>query len=73
MAAAILLFLVNLIGLGMGPQLIGIVSDMLPASMGTTALRYSITIVCSVSAAASLFYFLAARGLPTNIDSASSI
>jgi hypothetical protein len=72
MAAAILLFLVNLIGLGMGPQLIGIISDIMPASMGTSALRSSIAMVCSVSAVASLFYYLASKGLRTDTQSAAS-
>jgi MFS family permease len=72
MAAAILLFLVNLIGLGMGPQLIGIISDIMPASMGASALRFSIAMVCSVSAVASLFYYLASKGLRTDNQSAAS-
>jgi len=63
MAAAILLFLVNLIGLGMGPQLIGIMSDVLHAGAATTGLRLAIEIVCSASMLASVFFYLASRSL----------
>ena len=42
LAAAILLFLVNFIGLGMGPQSIGILSDILQSGAGTSGLRFAI-------------------------------
>jgi len=67
MAAAILLFLVNLIGLGMGPQLIGVMSDVLQAGAATTGLRHSIEIVCSASVLASLFFFLASKSLAQDL------
>jgi predicted MFS family arabinose efflux permease len=67
MAAAILLFLVNLIGLGMGPQLIGIISDVLRSGAATTGLRHAIEIVCSASMLASLFFYLASRSLASDL------
>lgn len=72
MAAAVLLFLVNLVGLGLGPQIIGIISDILPPSIGTSALRYAIGMVCSVSVAASLFYYRASNSLQTDIQAVAA-
>ena len=64
MAAAILLFLVNLIGLGLGPQTVGIVSDLLSAQGGSNGLRTAIAAVCSVSLVASLYFYRTAKSLP---------
>ena len=40
-AAAILLFIINIIGLGFGPQAVGILSDILSKNYGKESLRYS--------------------------------
>ena len=64
MSAAISLFLINLIGLGLGPQLVGIISDVMNDGVGSTGLRYAIGITGSVTVIASLFYYLASRSLP---------
>ena len=64
MAAAILLFLVNLIGLGLGPQAVGIISDSLSPHAEIAGLRTAIASVCSVSVVASLYFFLTAGALP---------
>lgn len=42
--AAIVLFIVNLIGLGLGPQLVGVASDLLAPRLGSESLRYALTI-----------------------------
>ncbi|MGD9661854.1 MAG: spinster family MFS transporter [Porticoccaceae bacterium] len=68
MAAAIMLFLVNLIGLGFGPQLIGIMSDVLGKTMGSGALTYAIGLSGTLTLLASLCYFLASRSLPEDIQ-----
>ena len=41
-ASAILLFIINLIGLGLGPQTVGLVRDLLAPSYGTAAIRYAL-------------------------------
>lgn len=53
---AVVLLLVNLIGMGMGPQIVGILSDMLTPAMGTDALRYAMLAVSS-TALWSAYYF----------------
>ncbi len=63
-ASAIVLFVISLIGLGLGPQTVGIVSDLLAPTYGVESIRYallSVVAVCSVWSAT--HYFLAARTL----------
>jgi MFS family permease len=52
MAASLYLFILNLIGLGLGPASIGVVSDLLHPALGGDALRWAL---CGVS----LFEFAA--------------
>ena len=47
-AAAVLLFILNMIGLGAGPQAIGILSDILQPSYGDESLRYALLILSTV-------------------------
>ena len=41
-AAGILLFIINIIGLGFGPQVVGVISDILSDQYGTLSLRYAL-------------------------------
>lgn len=66
-AAAILLLLVNLIGLGLGPQAIGILSDVMNGGTGTGGLRWGIGLAASVSVLASVFFLLASRSLQAEV------
>lgn len=66
-AAAILLLLVNLIGLGLGPQMIGVISDLMNGNSGTTGLRHGIEFAATFSVLASLCFHLSSRSL--QIDS----
>ncbi|WP_317932341.1 MFS transporter [Halioxenophilus sp. WMMB6] len=63
-AAAILLFIFNIIGLGLGPQLIGVVSDMLAARFEDESLRYSLLLFSSFNLWAAYHYFQAGKLLP---------
>ena len=59
-AAAFLLLIINIIGLGLGPFLTGILSDYLAADYGVESLRYSLLIVAVVIGPwAALHFFLA--------------
>lgn len=63
-AAAILLFVINIVGLGLGPQGVGILSDLLSNRFGIESLRYALLITVVTFAAWSvLHYALAARTL----------
>jgi predicted MFS family arabinose efflux permease len=64
MALAIMLFLNNLIGQGLGPQIVGILSDHMRRSYGPDSLRYSLLIAVVVASVLSVFHFaMAARSL----------
>ena len=60
-AAAILLFILNLIGMGLGPLLVGALSDYLKPQFGVDSLRYAMIAAVLVNLWAGLHYFLAAK------------
>ena len=68
-ASAILLFVINLIGLGLGPQAVGILSDLLHGEFGIESLRYAMLSTVVIFAAWSvLHYALGARTLERDLD-----
>ena len=62
-AAAICLFLLNIIGMGFGPQGVGILSDYFSAEYGVESLRYSLMTFSLLNLWCAYHYFLAARTL----------
>jgi MFS family permease len=67
MGAAIMLFLVNLIGLGFGPQLVGILSDVLQTGEGNDSLRIAIALASSFSLLASFYFYLASKSMQVDL------
>ena len=70
MASAILLFVLNLIGLGLGPMVTGYVSDYLTPAFGTDGLRYAMSITVMVNCWCALHYWWAARTIRADFDRA---
>ncbi len=69
MASAILLFILNLIGLGIGPWFVGFVSDQLAPTYGVESIRYALVSVVMVGNAwAGIHYLLAARTLKADLE-----
>ena len=66
-AAGILLFILNFIGLGFGPQVVGIVSDLLSDAYGPESLRYALLICSLVNIWAAVHYFIAGRHLKDDL------
>ncbi|MEK9588855.1 MAG: MFS transporter [Gammaproteobacteria bacterium] len=62
-AAAVLLFILNMIGLGAGPQAVGILSDVLQPSYGDESLRYALLILSTVQIWAAYHYYQAGKSL----------
>ena len=60
-ASAILLFSLNLIGMGLGPQIVGVLTDVLTPTYGGEAIRYSLLITATSKMVAIALFFLAAR------------
>lgn len=68
-ASALLLFLLNIIGLGLGPMSTGILSDLLRESFGDDSLRYSLLIIGAVIGPWSAWhYFVAGRHIEADLD-----
>ena len=70
MASAILLFVLNLIGLGLGPMVTGYVSDYLTPAFGADGLRYAMSITVMVNCWCALHYWWAARTIRADFDRA---
>jgi predicted MFS family arabinose efflux permease len=67
-AAAIQLFVGNLIGLGLGPQVIGIASDLLAPVAGRDSLRYAFVAGAVASCIAIWSYWMASRTLNDDLN-----
>lgn len=67
LAASILLFVLNIIGLGLGPQFVGIASDLLRAEYGTESLRIALVIVLVFNVISTILYIMAGRTLKDDL------
>jgi hypothetical protein len=73
-ASALMLFILNIIGLGMGPQTTGILSDLLAPEFGADSMRYSLLIVGAVVGPWSAFhYFMAGRHIDSDLSRADDM
>ncbi|HEY0686553.1 MAG TPA: MFS transporter [Steroidobacter sp.] len=66
-AAAIQLFIGNLIGLGLGPQVVGIASDLLAPVVGRDSLRYALAVGAVASCISIWSYWMASRRLKADL------
>lgn len=62
-ASAILLFALNLIGMGAGPQIVGVLTDLLTPAYGVEAIRYSLLLTATSKMVSIVLFLLAARWL----------
>lgn len=60
-ATSVLLFIQTIIGLSIGPFLVGLFSDLLQPTQGTASLRWSLVIVGLANIWAALHYFIGSR------------
>ncbi len=68
LTSAILFFVLNLIGLGLGPLTAGILSDFYLQFFGEDSLRYAMLTVGILGSPAILLYWLAAKHLPADLE-----
>ena len=66
-ASAVLLFVLNLIGLGLGPTLVGLFNDVMAPTYGDAAIRYSLLVVTLGGVVSAALFFAAARTLPADL------
>jgi MFS family permease len=69
-ASAINLFVVNMIGLGLGPLVIGFLNDMLAPRFGDEGIRYSLLVMGAIGGFASIPFYLASRHLKEDLAAA---
>ncbi len=68
-ASAILLFVINIIGLGLGPQFAGILSDLLQPGFGADSMRYSLMAIGVVMGPWVAFhYYVAGTHINRDLD-----
>jgi predicted MFS family arabinose efflux permease len=73
MTSAILFFVLNLIGLGMGPLTAGLLSDYFTQTHGPDGLRYAMIVVGAIAFIGVLMFVLAARSLPRDLETAKRL
>jgi hypothetical protein len=60
--------MVNLVGLGLGPVIIGGLNDMLHEDLGDEAIRYTMLLAVLTNVFAVGFYYLSARTVKHDIE-----
>jgi hypothetical protein len=63
LASSIVLFILNIIGLGFGPQLVGILSDLFAPSYGQESLRMALLVLTFMNLWCAYHYYRAGRTL----------
>ncbi|HEV8514790.1 MAG TPA: MFS transporter [Cyclobacteriaceae bacterium] len=66
--SAILFLVINLIGLGFGPLVVGILSDWLAPSLGSESLRWAMSCILVVSAISTTLFFGAAKRMGADLN-----
>ena len=69
-ASAILFFVLNLIGLGIGPWATGMVSDLLKDTYGNESIRYAMTLMGFANLWCALHYYRATKTLEKDLNNA---
>ncbi len=72
-ASAILLLVLNLIGMGLGPFVVGIFSDLLEPATGHESIRYAMCIALIVNIWAGIHFMLGARSLQSDLDATEQV
>jgi predicted MFS family arabinose efflux permease len=72
LTSAILFFVLNIIGLGLGPLCTGLLSDFYTPHFGEDSLRYAMLTVGVLGSPALVLFMLAARHLPADLASSAA-
>ncbi len=70
-ASAVLVFVINLIGLGLGPPAIGALNDVLATTYGPAAVRYSLSLTALTNLWAAAHFLAGTRTLRADVAAAS--
>lgn len=72
-ASAILLFVLNIIGLALGPSVVGILSDLLAPHYGVDSLRWALLICSMANLWGAFHYWMAGRHFPHDLARVGTI
>jgi len=67
LTSAVFFLVINLIGLGFGPLVVGFISDLLKPSLGVESLRWAMSIVVVVSIVSTTLFFTTAKKLAVDL------
>ncbi len=67
LTSAVFFLVINLVGLGCGPWVVGIVSDLLKPALGVESLRWAISIIIPMSIVSAGLFLVAAKKLPADL------
>lgn len=67
---SLLLFCINLIGLGFGPPVIGAISDYFNQTVGSESLRYALMLTGPIFGVSGALFYIASRTLERDLDQA---
>ena len=68
LTSAVLFFVLNMIGLGLGPLFTGLMSDLLAPLSGADNLRHAMCATTTISLLAVPMFWQASRHLPSNLS-----
>ena len=64
LASSIVLFILNIVGMGFGPQLVGVLSDLLAPTYGKESLRMALLVLALLNLWCAYHYYRAGKALP---------
>jgi MFS family permease len=67
LSSAILFLVLNLIGLGLGPLVVGMISDSLAPVLGIESLRWAMSIIILMSVASTLLFFVSSQKMTSDL------
>ncbi|NKB99133.1 MAG: MFS transporter [Pseudomonadales bacterium] len=72
-ASALLLFMLNIIGMGLGPYVVGVFSDALEPTYGVSSLRYALCLAVLANIWAAVHYFWGATMLRKDLEETEAL
>lgn len=70
---AVVMLLANLLGMGIGPQLVGVLSDLLKPSLHADSLRYAMLIVSLIALGSGCYFWRAGNTVEDDLRAAESV
>jgi MFS family permease len=67
MASAVLLLVLNIVGLGMGPLLVGMLNDAFAGRFGDEAVRWSLLVVTCLGGLGGILFWVGSESLPEEL------